>query len=190
MKHQKTKSGRQGRHSQNGFSIAEVLISMVVLSVGLISLLAVFGIALVSTQVSQEDMVAKQLASEAMENIFTARDTVQVDPVLGRAIVFDDLQNAPSGIFVTGQQAINQPGADGIIGTADDGPIRTLAIADPDGVLRGKTQSLANFKRQITIADVAGQAAVRSITIVVTYTTPRSPLPRTYTLSGYISQYR
>jgi len=178
------------KRPEQGFSLIEVMISIVVLTIGLVALLAVFGVAIASTQASQEDLVAKQLASEAMENIFTARDTDQVDPVLGRPIEWDDLQNAPDGIFVSGQQPINQPGGDGIIGTADDSPARTLDIADPDGVIRGKTQPLTNFKRSITLTDVPGSGTVRSITIVITYSTARSPIPKTYTLSGYISQYR
>ena len=178
--------------AQRGFTIMEVLISIVVLTIGLVALLAIFGIAVAATQGSQQDLIAKQLASEAMENIFTARNTDQVDTALGRPILWDDIQNAPDGIFVAGPQAIREAGADGIIGTADDAAAlrRTLAVADPDGVLRGRTLSLTNYTRQIQIAEVPGTSAVRSIRVVISYTTPRSPLPRSCVLSGYISQYR
>src|SRR5690242_4413011 len=61
-----------------GFTLIEVLISMFVLTIGLVSLLSVFTVAMASTQSSQQDLIAKQLASEAMESIFTARDTSQL----------------------------------------------------------------------------------------------------------------
>ncbi|HLH08435.1 MAG TPA: type IV pilus modification protein PilV [Terriglobales bacterium] len=191
MKLPRTSTPRHPDAGQRGFTMIEVMISLVVLTIGLIALLATFGVALASTQSSQEDMIAKQLASEAMENIFTARDTDQVDTALGRAVVWGDLQNVSNGgIFVDGAMPINQAGADGIIGTVDDGPAMTLAVTDPNGTLSGKTIALTNFQRTIVLTNVAGTSTVRQITIVITYTTPRSPLPKTYTLSGYISQYR
>ena len=39
------------------------MISMVILTVGLVSLLGVFGLAMAATQTSQQDMIAKQLAT-------------------------------------------------------------------------------------------------------------------------------
>jgi prepilin-type N-terminal cleavage/methylation domain-containing protein len=179
--------------AQQGFTLIEVMISIVVITVGLIALLAVFGLAIATTQSSQEDSIAKQLASEAMENIFTARDTDQIDPSLStpRAIVWGDIQNvSQGGIFIDGPMSISQPGADGIIGTADDGPAMTLNTTNANGTISNKTISLTNFKRTILIANVAGESAVRQITITMTYNTAQSPFPKTYTLSGYISQYR
>jgi type II secretory pathway pseudopilin PulG len=184
---------RSKKRGEEGFTLIEVVVSICVITVGLLAMLAVFGLAIASTQASQQDMIAKQLASEAMENIFTARDTDQVDPAMTppRGIVWGDIQNvSQGGIFVDGQMAISQPGADGIIGTSDDGPAMTLDVADANGGLSGKTMSLTNYKRQTTIANVTGDGSVRNIQIVITYTTPRSPFPKTYTLSGYISQYR
>ena len=63
---------------ESGFSLIEVMISMAVLTVGMVSLLGVFGLAMASTQTSQQDMIAKQLANEALESIVTARNTSQI----------------------------------------------------------------------------------------------------------------
>ncbi len=100
--------------AQSGFSLIEVMISMVILTVGLVSLLGVFGLAMASTQTSQKEMIAKQLANESYESIITARNTTQIG--------WDDIQNqgstscvvtgAPTcGIFLANMQPIYKPGA-------------------------------------------------------------------------------
>ena len=50
------------KRADGGFSLIEVVISMAILTVGMISLLGVFGLAMASTQTSQEDMIAKKVA--------------------------------------------------------------------------------------------------------------------------------
>ncbi len=73
---------------EGGFSLIEVVISMAILTVGMVSLLGVFGLAMASTQTSQEDMIAKQLGNESYESIVTARNTSQLG--------WDDIQNVGS----------------------------------------------------------------------------------------------
>ena len=103
----------RARRRQEGFTLIETLISMVVMTVGLVALLGVFGLAMASTQTSQENAIGKRLANEALEGILTARETAN--------ITWGELQNTGSGgIFLAGAQPINNPGVDGIIGTADD----------------------------------------------------------------------
>ena len=83
------------KRTQRGFSLIEVMISMAILTIGLLSLLGVFGIAMASTQGSQENNTAKQLANEAMEGILTARETAN--------ITWAQINNTGSGgIFVPG----------------------------------------------------------------------------------------
>ena len=63
---------------ERGFTLLEVMISILVLTIGLISMLAVFSLAMASTQTAQDDMIAKQEAAEAIESVFTARNTSQI----------------------------------------------------------------------------------------------------------------
>ena len=51
------------------------MISVVILTIGSVGLLGVFGLAVKASQTSQQDMMARQLASEAMESIYTARNS-------------------------------------------------------------------------------------------------------------------
>jgi len=170
------------------------MVSIVVLTVGLVSLLGVFGVALATTQSSQEDLIAKQLASEAMESIITARGTTQ--------LTWDQIQNVSAGgngIFVTGFQPILLPGPTyGVVGTADTGAAQQLTLPGADGIVGTADDvklPLTNFTRQIQIAsvnDANGNAdpALRTVTITISYTTPRLKTAKTYVLNSYISEYR
>ncbi len=182
------------RAAQRGFTLLEVMISMVVLTVGLVSLLGVFGLSMAATQTSQEDMIAKQLANEALESIITARNTSQ--------LTWDQIQNAGtgSGIFVTGYQPINLAGADGIIGTGDDATagIQVLREPGPDGIYGTSDDvlvPLTGYHRQITIGQVvdAGgnvMTTLRSVNVTIRYSTPRLGVQKSYVLNSFISQFR
>lgn len=182
-----------------GFTLIEVMVSIFVLTVGLVSLLGVFGVAMAATQTSQQDLIAKQLASEAMESIITARNTSQLP--------WAEIQNTgtgqtPDGIFVTGVQPIDKSGADGIIGTADDqtgsnsGPAY-LVLPGPDGIVGTSDDvqlPLTNYSRQIQIASVTDangnvSSTLRTVTITISYQTPLNAT-KNYVLTSYISQYQ
>lgn len=181
---------RRLNQQQQGFTLLEVLISMFVLTVGLVSMLGVFATAMAATQTAQQDMIAKQLAQQAMETIYTARETANV--------TWDQIQNVGGagspGIFRTGLQPIKQVGTDGIMDTVNDGASspQTMALPGPDGIVGTSddvTMGLSNYQRSIAIANTPS-GDLRSITITIRYTTPRSRFPKQYVLSGFISQYR
>lgn len=193
---------RVSQRRERGFSLIEVMISMAILTTGLVSLLGVFGLAMASTQTSQNAMIAKQLANEYYESIITARNTTQ--------ITWDDIQNNGSptcpitgastcGIFLNGLEQIYNAGADGIYGTSDDAASGEQTLQDPgsDGVFLTADDlfiPLTAFQRQIVIAPVYDGngdviASVRSVTITIYYTNPQTKLPSTYVLNSYISQF-
>jgi len=178
---------------QEGFTLAEVLVSMFILTTGLISLAAVFSLAMASTQTAQLDLTAKQMASETMESIFTARQTT--------AIPWDSIQNTSAGgIFVAGFNPIYKAGNDGMIATADDAAagVRTVTLAGPDGIIGTAddlTATLSNFQRKVditSVVDANGNVAtdLRSLTITVQYNVPQTSVKKNYILTSYISQYR
>jgi hypothetical protein len=174
------------------------MISMVILVIGLVSLLGVFGMAMAATQTSQENATAKQLANEAMEGVLTARETANV--------TWAQIQNTGSGgVFLPGFRPIYNPGIDGIIDTADDAAagIQTLELPGPNGVFAGNCPAagpdtclpLTNFQRQIQIAPVTDRfgnniPTLRAVTITISYTTPQSSVPRQYVLNTFVSPYR
>jgi prepilin-type N-terminal cleavage/methylation domain-containing protein len=185
----------QRTRGEQGFTLVEVMISMVVLTIGLLSMLGVFGIAMASTQTSQENAIAKQLANEAMEGILTARETANV--------TWAAIQNTGSGgIFVPGFVPVDCAGVDGIIGTADDAACGPQILEQPgsSGVYAGTCPPdvcypLTNYSRQILISslfDGGGNLipSLRSVTITMQYTTAQLKTPKQYVLTTYISQYR
>ncbi len=195
---------RKRRPAQHGFALIEVMISMVILSTGLCAVLAAFAATIASTESAQEDLIARHKALDAMESIYTARNSQQVP--------FSSINNVSAGgIFKNGAQQLLCAGPDGLVGTADDvactapdtgaacpGGIECLVLPGPDGILGtadDEVMSLSNFTRTITFNSVLlpngeTNSNLIAVTIQVTYTKPgRYGLSRTYTVNGLISSY-
>lgn len=188
------------KNRQSGFAMVEVLFTIVILTVGLCGMLAMFSVAMASTNSTQEDLHAKQEAAETLESIFTARNTNQIK--------WADIQNVTNGgKFLDGPQQILDPGTDGLAGTADDvnanpycpGPAQCLVMPGADGVLGTADDVLLplnNYRRTIQIANVldpngALDPTLRQITITIQYTTTQfKATTKTYSIGGYISQFR
>jgi prepilin-type N-terminal cleavage/methylation domain-containing protein len=193
------------RPDQSGFSLIEVMISMVVLTIGLLAVLAALAVTMAANQTSQEDLIARQVASEAMESIFTARNTSQLP--------FSSIANttaAPPGIFVAGALPLLCAGPDGILGTADDAPclnasgavcpnggVECLTEPGPDGILGtadDQIRSLNNYTRTITITpldDSSGNPipTLVQVAITINYSVSNVGHLKNYVLIEYISSY-
>lgn len=178
------------------------MIAIVIMTIGIVSLLAVFGTAVAATQNAQENLIARQKALETMESIYTARNTQQ--------ITFAQIANIVNGgIFTSGPTQLLSAGPDGLVNTADDvafpatgvcpaGP-ECITLPGPDGILGtadDQAYSLANFSREIRIASVLESDGVtidpnlKQITVTVGYITGGSAIPRTYTVNALISAFR
>jgi Tfp pilus assembly protein PilV len=167
--------------------LLEAVISIAVVTIGLIGILASFAAALSATGAVQSSTIARQKATETLESIYTERQTAELS--------FDKIQNISAsgpGIFVGGMVPLTDPGPDGLDGTIDDVPAASIIVPGYTGSQVGSTPStqsisLANFQRQITITDV--NANLRHVAITVQYPGPQGT-PATYTLQALISAYR
>lgn len=199
---------RRSRRSQHtaqaadGFTLIEVMISTAIVLIGLVGVLAAFGAVVAATQFSQDDMIAKQKALEAIESIYTARNTQQ--------ITFAQIANQSSGgIFKDGYQQLLSAGPDGLLGTGDDvafnpqgpcpGGVECIPLPGPDGILGtadDTVMELNNFQRQILISNVLESDGVtidpnlKQVTVNVQYTRNNTGGVRTYTVNALISAFR
>ena len=168
------KRGLRLSKDSKGFTIIEVMVATFVIVIALVSLLALFAYAIATMALTEDLLIGKEKAREALESIFTARNTQQ--------ITFDKIQNVePSqpGIFLKGYQPLKTAGDDGLIGTADDGVIE-----------------LNQFEREIQINPVFYADApsvvdpdVRWVRIRIRFSTPLGG-QRIFELESYISRFR
>jgi prepilin-type N-terminal cleavage/methylation domain-containing protein len=154
---------------QQGFTLIEAMISMVILAFGVLSLAAVYSQGLFYAQLGQMDYIASKKAEEAVETIFTARDTglltwAQIQNVSG-------VTGTDGGVFLDGPQPLLDPGPDGLVGTADD----EVTNLNPE------------MTRQIQIVPVPNESNLRQITITIRFQVGR--MQRTYTLISYVSAF-
>ncbi len=186
--------------TERGFTVVEVMIAIVILSVGILTVVAAFATAVASTQNAQQNLIARQKALEALESIFTARNTQQ--------ITFPQIANlGGGGIFASGALPLWSAGNDGLINTVDDLPFpaqgvcpagpECITLPGPDGILGtpdDAPMSLGNFTRQIQInpvlqADGSVNPNLKQVIVTVSYITT-SPVPRSYSVTALISAYR
>lgn len=179
-----TRVRRQG--TEDGFTILEVLVAVSVLAVGLLALAGVMTAGLSSLVAAPADLLARQKASEAIENVYAARDT--------RILTWSQIRNvhggsgSDGGIFLDGPQPLRDPGPDGLVNTADDGAIEDLVQPGPDGLLGTEDDvltPLSQFSREIEIREVSG--TLRQIRVTVTVSGSRGE--RVYVLTTLVSAY-
>jgi len=171
--------------SSSGFSLIEAVISVGVLTVGAVGMAALFVAGMKTIASSPAELTATQKAQEAIEDVFSARDS--------RKVPWAQLKNTShGGIFLTGDQPLKTSGPDGVVNTADDGPVEQVVLPGPDqtiGTADDRVETLALFTRKIEIAEAPPDDTddLRSVTVTITY--PVGSATRTYTLTTYISAY-
>jgi len=170
----------------DGFTIIEALVALGILAVGLLGLAGVMSTSLKRMGDAPTDIILRQKAAEAIESVYTARDTrirtwAQIRNVQGAS-------GADGGIFLDGFQQLKDPGADGLMNTADDGGVETVVQPGADGRL-GTTDDvrvpLSNYEIEIQIRDVS--ASLRRLTVNVRVRTGSGL--RNYSVSTLISSW-
>jgi prepilin-type N-terminal cleavage/methylation domain-containing protein len=177
------------RNSSAGFTLIETMVSTVVLAIGVLGLAAMLASSMAYMSVSKEDYIAQQKAAEAVESIYTARNT---GSKTWNTICNVGSPICPAGIFVAAPTPLCDPGADGILGTGDDNCALpdSIVTPGPDGKLGTADDvliPLSNFTRTIAITAIPGNATLRQITVTINYTSGR--FNRVYVLTTNISAF-
>lgn len=174
------------KRTDTGFSLIEVLVAMAIMSVGVIALVGAIGLGARRLTGSQDEFLATQRSSEAIESVFKARDN--------RVLTWAQIRNvagasgSDGGVFLDGPRQVREPGADGLANTADDGALAEIIKPGPDGLLGTPDDEhvpLFGFTREIEIRDLSPN--LRQIRVMIRYRTPQGQA--TYTLVTYISAY-
>jgi type II secretory pathway pseudopilin PulG len=175
------KNEHNAASDQSGFSLLETVFAIGILSVGALGMAGVFTQGMQRTISSPGDLIATQKAAEAIESVFSARDS--------HTITWDQLRNENNGgIFLNGAQPLKVPGADGVVNTHDDGAIESIDLPGPDqklGTSDDVTQKLDGYTREILITDLNDD--LRSITVTITYKSGAQT--RNYSITAFISTW-
>lgn len=181
--------------AQSGFTLIETMIAILVLTIGILTVIAAFGTAVSSTQNSQEYLIAREKALQALESVYAARNDQQ--------ITFAQIANISNGgIFTDGATQLLCAGPDGLVNTADDvncpasGPCSAgpecIVLPGPDGILGtadDQAMSLSALTRQIQITAVPGYQTLNEVVVTITY--PQAGLVRnqSYVVDALVSAY-
>lgn len=174
--------------SESGFSLIEALIAVGILTFGMLAVAMGFMQGLTQLKGSSLDILAREKAAEAIESVFTSRDT--------RTILWAQIKNvqggtgSDGGIFLDGEQALTRPGDDGLLNTADDGDdVEAIVLPGADGLLGtedDEAQPLNNFTREVEIRPT-DTTTLRQLRVIIRYTVGAEA--REYTIVTFISSY-
>lgn len=176
------------RLSSKGFSLAETVIALGVLTTGILGAAAVLATGVQNLSSSPADVVVTQKAAQAVEAVFSARDSHKLSWAQIRNV--QGASGNDNGIFLDGPQEVKLEGPDGLVNTADDTTIETMTFPGKDqtlGTADDATVSLSTYTREISIRDVPNETDLRTIVVTVKYR--NGPTIRTYTLTTLISSY-
>jgi prepilin-type N-terminal cleavage/methylation domain-containing protein len=132
------------RHQQKGFSLFELVVAMLVLTIGLLALASAIGYALMASNSGRGLTNAKLLVVSALEQMETLRNSGQLN--------FDEISNShvEGSSFtyfpIEFQPVSTVPGPDFVFGTLDD-PGRT----DPSLAIAGVTRRIEITKLSETL---------------------------------------
>ena len=173
--------------TQKGFTFIEVLIALGVLTFGVLSLVSIFTQGLRASYQTQIQYIAQQKAQEALETIFTARDT--------KLLSWAQIANvSKGGVFKDNAQPLCASGPDGLFGTVDDltsSPDVITIGPGPDGVFGTSDDVVINLNpwmtRTIAITPVATTPNLNQVTITINWTFQGQS--SSYVIVSYISNY-
>jgi prepilin-type N-terminal cleavage/methylation domain-containing protein len=173
--------------NERGFTLIEVMMSMMILAIGVLSLAGIISKGLASSYQTQIQYIAQEKAQEAMETIFTARDT--------KLLTWSQIANVSAGgVFKDGPQPLCAAGPDGLFGTEDDltsQPDSIVVSPGPDGIFGTPDDVTINLNpwmtRTIAIVPTANTPNLNQITVTINWTYEGQTSQ--FVLVSYISNY-
>lgn len=183
------------RKNEKGFTYIEVIVAILILTVGVLGILSAISVAVIRARESEQRNIARQFSAAALESIYGTRDLMQVDPDLRQAniltnwtAVANNTPATPQGVFLTGFCPIRRDsGRDQIEGTADDAcPAASNCVV---GAYTNNSPVVEGFSREIIISDIVepNTTVVRRKRIVINVQYSAGQTTRTESVSTIIS---
>lgn len=159
---------KQRRRAEGGFSLLEMVVAMVIITIGLLGVASAISYALMASNRGRGITNAKMLVVSILEQMETLRDTGQLH--------FNEISNSQvqgstfTGFQDTFQQISTIPGPDGVFGTADDfkspGPNGIYGDSDDKTDM---TLARPGVKRKIVITTVTDNDYLKKIQVTLQY---------------------
>ncbi len=156
------------RKNQGGFSLLEMVVATLVLTVGLLAVASSIGYALLASNRGRGVTNAKMLIVSVQEQMETLRDTGQLSFA---EISNSHVEGSTFTYFPTDFMAVSTfPGPDGVFGTNDD-----LIAPGPDGFyftgdeVTDNTRARPGVTRQILITGIPNEPLLKKITVTLRY---------------------
>jgi prepilin-type N-terminal cleavage/methylation domain-containing protein len=171
------------REDCEGFSLVETLFALAILGTGLLAVAQIFTSGLGTLTAAGPDIIARQKVTEAIESVYTARDT--------RTVTWAQIRNTTDdGVFRTGEQPLKGAGVDGLLNTDDDQDedVETITLPGADGDLGTDDdieQVLTHYTREIELEDVTPN--LRRLRVTVRYLA--GGIKRSYAVETFISSF-
>ena len=162
---------RRQLHSESGVTILEMVVAMLILTIGLLGLAASIGYAVTVSNKGRNLTNSKLLVVSLLEQMETLRNTEQL--TFGQIANQGQVDNSGATRtfigFPTAFQPLSiNPGPDGIFGTSDDlispGPDNIYGTSDD---IIDNTWAMPGYQRQITITNLS--ANLKRIQVTVRY---------------------
>jgi prepilin-type N-terminal cleavage/methylation domain-containing protein len=137
---------------QEGFTYIEVMIAIVILTVGIMAQLSALSLTMFRATEAEKRNTARQIGSSTIESIFAARDLGNVNGISNWEAVNLTTAHA-DGIFTPGWNLIRESaGQDGVLGTPDDscGYNYNCQV----GTYTNTSEITSGFERKIEVIDV------------------------------------
>lgn len=160
---------KRSRKSDGGFSLLEVAVALVILTVGMLAVASAIGYALMASNNGRGVTNTKLLVVSVLEQMETLRDTQELTfgQIANTGQVYNTGTTRTFAGFPTGFMPVStNPGPDGIFGTADD-----LTDAGPDGIY-GNADDFTNaalarpgVTRQVVISSLSRNLKRIQVTI-------------------------
>ncbi len=158
----------KNRSSEDGFSLLEMVVASLILTVGLLGVASSIAYALLASNRGRGITNAKMLIVSVQEQMETVRDTGQLNFA---EISNSHVNGSTFSYFPSEFMPVSQyPGPDGIYGTNDD-----LVSPGPDGFyfttddFTDLSRARPNVTRQILITPIPNEPLLKKITVTVRY---------------------